>query len=96
MLTKRMEKKSLTAITQECCELYWKSPGGNIPKSSNYTATNHPSRNVSKLDKPDMRDTAEEVRTKSQAIYSCGLHHMDEQRLDDQLDLPGAMDDRDR
>ena len=24
-------RKSLTAITQECCELYWRSPGSNTP-----------------------------------------------------------------
>ena len=27
-----------TAITQECCEQYWISPGGNTPQSTNYTA----------------------------------------------------------
>ena len=35
----------------------------------------------SKLDKPDMRNTAGEVRT----MYSCGPLHMDEQSLDDHL-----------
>ena len=35
-LTKRMEK-SLTATTQECCEQYWTSPGGNTsPKQQLY------------------------------------------------------------
>ena len=33
-----------------------------------------------------MRDTAGEIRTKSQATYSCGPLHMDEQRQDDQLE----------
>ena len=60
MLTKRMEK-SLTATTQECCDQYWASPEGSIPRSNCCTATYHPSRRLSKLDEPDMRDTAEEV-----------------------------------
>ena len=33
-----------------------------------------------------MQDTAGEIRTKSQATYSCGPLHMDEQRQDDQLE----------
>ena len=46
-LTKPMEKKSLTAITQECCEQYWTSPGGNSPQNSNCTATYHlPSKTI--------------------------------------------------
>ena len=32
-----------------------------------------------------MPDTAEEVETNSSAVYSSGLQHMDEQKLDDQL-----------
>ena len=50
------------------------------------TDTNHPSQKPSKLDEPDMRDTAEEVRTNSWAMYSCGPLHTDEQELDDQLE----------
>ena len=38
------------------------------------------------LDEPDMQDTGGEVRMNSQAIYSCGPLHMDEQRQDDQLE----------
>ena len=45
------------AITQEC----WTSPGGNTPQSTNYTATCLPSRKLSKLDEPDMQDTAGEA-----------------------------------
>ena len=45
-ITKRMEK-SLTPITQECCELYRISPGGNTLQSS-CAATYHPSRKQSK------------------------------------------------
>ena len=61
-LTKRMEKK-LTAITQECPELYWTGPGDNTLQSSSSTATYHPSSKLSKLDESDMQDTAEEVGT---------------------------------
>ena len=32
-------RKSLTAITQECCELYWTSPGSSTPQNSSCTAT---------------------------------------------------------
>ena len=46
--TKRMEK-SLTATTQECCEQYWRSPGGNTPQNF-CSVTYHPSRKLSKLD----------------------------------------------
>ena len=73
-LTKRM-RKSLTATSQECCEQYWTSPGGSIY---------NPSWKLSKLDEPDMRDTAEEVETSSSEMYSDGPLHMDEQKQDDQ------------
>ena len=46
----------------------------------------HPSRKLSKLDEPDMWDTAGEVRTSSLVMYSGGPLHMDEQRQDDQLE----------
>ena len=45
-----------------------------------------PSEKVSKLDEPDMRDTAGEVGTNSWVTYICGPLHMDEQRQDDQLE----------
>ena len=51
-LTKQMEK-CLVATTQECCEQYWTSLAGSSPQSSRCTATCHPSRKISKLDKPD-------------------------------------------
>ena len=57
-LTKHMEKKSLTAITQECCEQYWTSPGGNHPQSSSCRVTDYLSRKLSKLDEADMRENA--------------------------------------
>ena len=76
-------RKSLTAITQECCELHRTSPGGNTLQSSNCTYTYHLSRKLPKLDEPD---TAGEVRTNLLAKYSCGPLHTDEQRLDDLLE----------
>ena len=39
-------RRSKTAITQECCEQYWTSPGGNTPQGVNYTATCLQSRKV--------------------------------------------------
>ena len=54
------------------------------PTNSSCTTTYHPSRKLSKLEEPDMRDTAGEVRANSQVMYSCGLLHMDEQRQNDQ------------
>ena len=60
---------------------------GSTPQSSNYTATYHLSRKLSKLDEPDMRDTAGKVGTNSLVTYSSGPLHMDEQRQDDQLEI---------
>ena len=37
-------RKSLTEITQECCEQHWTSLGGSTPKSSSCTATYYPSQ----------------------------------------------------
>ena len=56
------------------------SPGDKAPHNSSGTATYHPSRKLSKLDELDMRDTAGEVGTDSQATYSCGPLHMGKQR----------------
>ena len=53
----------LEKITQECCEQYWTSPGGNTPQGTNYTVTCLPSRKLSKLDEPDMQVTAGEAGT---------------------------------
>ena len=57
--------KRLSVISRECFEHYWTSPGANTPQSSNYTATYHLSRKLSKLDESDTQDTAGEVRTNS-------------------------------
>ena len=40
---------------------YGTSHGGNNPKSSSCTATDHPSRKLSKLDEPDMRRSKDEL-----------------------------------
>ena len=58
-------RKSLTAITQECCEQYKRNLGGSTQKSSSCTATYHISQKLSKLDEPDMRETAGEAGTNS-------------------------------
>ena len=55
-------EKILTAIAQECYDLYWTNPEGNTPQNSSCTATYHPSQKPSKLDGQDMQDTAGEVR----------------------------------
>ena len=58
-------RKSMTATKQECCEPYWTSPGVSTQQNSSWTATYHPSRKLSKLDEPDIWDTAGEVGTNS-------------------------------
>ena len=58
-------RKSSTATTKECCEQYGTSPGGSTLQSNFFTATNHPSRKLSKLDEADMPNTAGEVGTSS-------------------------------
>ena len=50
------------ATTQEYCEQYWTSPGGNTPQSSSCTATYHTLWKLSKWDDPDIQDTAGRVR----------------------------------
>ena len=41
----------------------WTAPWGNTPQGTNYTATYLPSRKLSKLDEPNMQDTAGEAGT---------------------------------
>ena len=79
-------RKGLMATTQECCEQYWTGPGGSIPQSTSCTATYHSWRKLSKLDKPDMQDTAGEVGTSSLMMYSYGPLHMAEEKQGDQLE----------
>ena len=66
--------------------IIWKSPGGNTPQGTNYTATCFPSRKLSTSDEPDMQDTAGEAGTSSYVIYSYGPSHMARQKQDDQLE----------
>ena len=56
------------------------------PQSTNYTATCLPSRKLSKLDEPDMQDTAGESGSSSYVMYSYGPPHMADQKQDDQLE----------
>ena len=49
-------------------------------------ATFLPSRKVYKLDEPDTQDTAEEARTSSLVMYSCGPPHMAKKKQNDQLE----------
>ena len=71
------------ATTQECCEQYGTSPGGSTPQSTNSTAIYLPSRKLSKLDEPDMQDTAGEAET-SLCDVLLWTPHMAEQKLGDQ------------
>ena len=41
------------------------NPGGNTLQGTNYTVTCLPSQKLSKLDEPDMQDTAREAGTSS-------------------------------
>ena len=79
-------RRSQTAITQECWEQYWTSPGGNTPQDTYYTATCLPSQKLYKLDEPNTQDTAGEARTNSSVIYSYGPPHIAKQKQDDQLE----------
>ena len=79
-------RKSLMATTQECCQQIWTSPGGNTQQSTNCTANYLPSQKLSKLDKPDMQDTAEEAGTSSWVMFSNGPPHMAKQKQNDQLE----------
>ena len=65
MLTKRM------AATQKSCKQFWTSPDGNTPHSSRCTTTYPlPSRKLSKLDEPDMQDTAGEAETSDVLLWT--------------------------
>ena len=60
MLTKRMEKKVDGNHTKILREILKKPP-----QNSSCTSAYNPSRKLSKLDEPDMQDTAGEVRMNS-------------------------------
>ena len=65
MLTKYMEKKLDGNYTRMLQVILNTSLGGNTPQNSSYMAIYHLSWKLSKLDEPDMLDTAVEVRTNS-------------------------------
>ena len=59
-----MKFHTSTASTCSCSRLlaaFLTSPGGNTPQDTNCTATCLLSRKLSKLDEPDMQDTAGEA-----------------------------------
>ena len=60
---------------------------GHTPQGTNYTATCLPSRKLSKLEEPDMQDTAGEAGTSSLGMYSWWTStYMAGQKHDDQLE----------
>ena len=79
-------RKSLMAITQERCELYCTSPGGNAQQSSSCMATYHPSRTLSKLDEPDMQDLLEKQGRTHKWCTPVDPFSRTSKRLDDQLE----------
>ena len=93
-------RKSLTAITQECCVQYWTSPGDSTPQSSSYTTSYHPSRKLSKLDEPDIQDTAGEVgaplhgRAKAGRLSRTYIQQFCADTVCSLEDRPEVMDDR--
>ena len=80
-------RKSLTATTQEYCEQFWTSPGGNTPQSTNYTATYLPSRKTIKVRRT--RHAGHCWRSRDELISDVLLWtppHMAELKQDDQLE----------
>ena len=77
------KRSGVMSTTQECCEQYWTSPGGNTPQGSSCKATYHPSRKPSKLDEPDMQDIGGEVGTGSLVMYSYWTLQMAEKKQGD-------------
>ena len=63
-LIKWLEKKLDSNYTR-MLQAKLNTPGGNTPQVTNYTATCLPSQKLSKLDKPDMQNTAGEAGTSS-------------------------------
>ena len=77
-ITKRLEKKLDGNYTRMLRAIL------NTPQRNNYMATCLPSRKLSKLDEPDMQDTAGEAGTSSYVMYTYGSPHMAGQKQDDQ------------
>ena len=82
-LSKRLEKKldgNDTRMLRAILNKSWRQH----PTRHQQTATYLPSRKLSKLEEPDMQDTAAEAGTSSSVMYS--FPHMAGQRQDDQLE----------
>ena len=83
-LTKRTEKKldgNYTRMLRAILNKSWRQH----PTNQQLYAYLPPITKTIK-DEPDMQDTAGEVGTSSQVMYSCGPLHMDKQKQDDQLE----------
>ena len=100
--TKCMEKKLDNNYTRML-----RNPGSNTLKNSSCTATYHPSRKQSKLDKPNMQDTAGEVSTSDVLLWTSAhgrakagrsaktyLQQLCANKGCSLEDLPGVMNDR--
>ena len=84
-LTKRMEKRLDSNYAGMLRAIFKKTRRQHL-KSSSYTATYRPSQKFSKLDEPDMQDSAIEVGMSSLVMYYYGPLHMAEQKQGDQLE----------
>ena len=101
-------RKSLTAITQEFCELYWTSPRSNTPQNSNCTKTmqvrrvrwtrhaGHCWRIKDELKRDVLQWTPSHGRAKVGRLARTDIQHLCVDTGCSQEDLLGAMDDRDR
>ena len=109
-LTKHIEKK-LDGNCTRMPQAVQTNPGSNIPQNSNCTATYLPSLKPSKLDKQDMWDTAEEVRTFIRDVFLWTPSHgrasigqlirtyrpqLGRDTGCSHVDLPEVLDDRDK
>ena len=79
-------EKSLTVITQECCEQYWTSPGTVPVQHSTKKQVYSHLPPITKTVQVRRIRYAGQVRTNSKTIYSSGTDHMDEQRQDGHLE----------
>ena len=87
-LTKRLEKKLDGNSTRMLLAIFnksWRQHPHKTP-TNRPPAPPPPSRELSKLDEPDMQDTAREAGTSLLVMYSYGSPHMAEQKQDDQLE----------
>ena len=85
-LAKRQEKKLYGSYTRMLRAILNKSWPQHSTRHQLYGHLPPITRKLSKLDEPDMQDTAGEARTSSYVMYSYGPSHVAEQKLDDQLE----------